>query len=476
MRKFKFAILVVFVVPIMLSIFSKNASAAYYTSGTLTSKNLLSGLSVGNITSFWYNVVSPIPAGASLKVQFSRDNTSWYDSSGTLNGWNNCTTTGGATISLSGLGWTGANFYYKMQFTSDGTNTPVLEAVRVDYSLPNQPPSISSVSDSPDPVTAGSGITFTVNWSDPNSGDQTKTHLCRTNSISGQACAGGSWCDTTTWSTTSPTTCSYTTQSADVGIQNYYAFVCDDDNACSSSVSGTFNVTPSYTPDKTMCDASSGSGGGVVSAQSVSSPSTTTAISQRGWVVTGYDDVDFPTYSELKTMYGYDNTTTRTITNLSGVTGNGVYRVTTSDLTIAAGDGPPCNLGFSAVIFVDHNLTIGRSFTNDTVTGNPLDYRNGCSSSLAFIVSGNINIAQTINNIYGIFYAGGTISTGNGSTTDPLYVFGSLLAGGFGLGRNLQTGNATYPAEQVIFMPKYFFTLKDVLGIPLVSWKEVKSP
>ncbi len=121
-------------------------------------------------------------------------------------------------------------------------------------------------------------------------------------------------------------------------------------------------------------------------------------------------------------------------------------------------------------------MTIGRSFTNDTVSGDPLTYKNSCNSSLAFIVSGNINIAQGVNNIYGIFYAGGTISTGDGSTTEPLYVFGSLLAGGFGLGRNLGADNANYPAEQVIYIPQYLLDLgsPDLLGHSQVGWKEVK--
>ncbi|GAI21209.1 unnamed protein product, partial [marine sediment metagenome] len=60
--------------------------------------------------------------------------------------------------------------------------------------------------------------------------------------FSGQTCSGGSWCDTTSWDTTSPSSCSYTTGSGDVGSHSYYAFVCDDDNACSSSKSGSFTV------------------------------------------------------------------------------------------------------------------------------------------------------------------------------------------------------------------------------------------
>lgn len=105
----------------------------------------------------------------------------------------------------------------------------------------NNPPSISSVNDSPDPINVGSQITFQVFWSDPDA-DPTRIHICKTDSISGQTCLGGSWCDTATFSGSSPTSCNYTTQGADAGQKSYWAFACDDQNACSSSSSGTFLV------------------------------------------------------------------------------------------------------------------------------------------------------------------------------------------------------------------------------------------
>ena len=111
----------------------------------------------------------------------------------------------------------------------------------------NLAPTISSVTDSPDPVTVGNNIAFQVAWSDPNSGDNTKIHICKTNAISSQTCSGGNWCETASWSASSPTSCSYTPTISDVGTQNYYAFVCDDDNACSASTSGTFTVQAAIT-------------------------------------------------------------------------------------------------------------------------------------------------------------------------------------------------------------------------------------
>jgi len=103
----------------------------YNSSGTLTSTNLLSGETVGSIDSFSYNA-SSIPSGTSLKVQFSQDSTNWYNSAGTLGGWDTLSQ-GTNSIDLSGLGWSGANFYYQMEFTSDGNDTPVLDEICVNY-------------------------------------------------------------------------------------------------------------------------------------------------------------------------------------------------------------------------------------------------------------------------------------------------------------------------------------------------------
>ena len=105
---------------------------AYNPTGTLTSINLLSGEAVKSIDDFYY-IASAIPSGTSLKVQFSQDNTNWYNSSGNASDWDDLSQ-GTHTIDLSGLGWSGPNFYYHMLFTSDGTGTPVLDEITVIFS------------------------------------------------------------------------------------------------------------------------------------------------------------------------------------------------------------------------------------------------------------------------------------------------------------------------------------------------------
>ncbi len=108
--------------------------SAYEPTGTITSTNLLSGETVVSTDNFTYNA-SAIPSGTTLKVQFSTDNTTWYNSAGTPGGWDTLSQ-GTNNIDLSGLGWSGANFYYHMQFSASGdrTDTPVLDEIAANFS------------------------------------------------------------------------------------------------------------------------------------------------------------------------------------------------------------------------------------------------------------------------------------------------------------------------------------------------------
>ena len=128
----KLAAIIFFAILILAGFGFAEKACAYATSGNWTSTNLLSGKTVSSINSFVYNL-SAKPAGTEATIQFSQDNTNWYNSSGQLDGTDTLTTGTNNTIDLSGLGWTGANFYYKVSFTSDGTNTPVLDDIKVKY-------------------------------------------------------------------------------------------------------------------------------------------------------------------------------------------------------------------------------------------------------------------------------------------------------------------------------------------------------
>jgi len=120
---------------------------------------------------------------------------------------------------------------------SMGSTSVVVEA--------NSVPTISSVSDSPDPIEVGNNITFSVDWDDANV-EGINMYICKADDGTSSGCgAGGTWCSNSDdYDLTDPITCLYTTQSEDAGINNYYSYVCDVSDSCSSSSSGSFTVGP----------------------------------------------------------------------------------------------------------------------------------------------------------------------------------------------------------------------------------------
>jgi len=121
--------------------------ATYYPTGNLISTNLLNGIGIVlSIDSFFASTTLP-SASTTLWVQFATTSTSgpWYAANGVLNATTSIAN-GTSSTSLSGLGWSGPNFYYKMYFnTTDTSKTPALEEIRVYYTS-NVAPTVSSVS------------------------------------------------------------------------------------------------------------------------------------------------------------------------------------------------------------------------------------------------------------------------------------------------------------------------------------------
>jgi len=246
------------------------------------------------------------------------------------------------------------------------------------------------------------------------------------------------------------------------------------------SLSGSFAAPVT----KTMVDDSSGSGGGYVTAGGGIDPADPYGVSARGWRMANYGgSVNFPSYEELKDTYDFDSATA--VNQLAQISSPGRYKIIGGDYIINPLTAPCKQLGVSAVVFINGSLIIGQSFSNDL--DNPsvaelLAARQNCKSatgnptSVVFIVKDNITVESGVNNIYGIFYAGGDFIT-EASATPPdgrLYVFGSLLARSFDLRRTLEADNENYPVEQVIFMPRYFLDLgsENLLGRTKVSWRE----
>jgi hypothetical protein len=104
----------------------------YYNQGIVESKNLLSGATVSAINSF--QATTSLPAGTFMSIKFSQNKVDYYNSSSTKEGWDNLSN-GAISIDLSGLGWSGGSFFYKIQMESalDETLQPKVSAVQVDY-------------------------------------------------------------------------------------------------------------------------------------------------------------------------------------------------------------------------------------------------------------------------------------------------------------------------------------------------------
>jgi hypothetical protein len=241
----------------------------YYSSAVGVSSNLLSGQTVNSINGFF--ATTSIPSGTGITAQFSQDNSSWYSAGGTLDG----TTTlsnGANQIDLTGLGWSGANFYYKVALSADSgrLETPVLQSVYLNYNVPidSSGPSDNGSSAS-NPTLSGNDIDFSITATDSES-DNYYFAVCKTNSITANneavpTCGGGNWCVSSSTVSASQASCSYTTSDTDEGDNAWYAFICDHnaDSACSVAMQGTgdngspFSVFIDTTAPTTTADAGS---------------------------------------------------------------------------------------------------------------------------------------------------------------------------------------------------------------------------
>ncbi|UCE37746.1 MAG: Ig-like domain-containing protein [Thermoplasmata archaeon] len=127
-----------------------------FTYGVMTSVDLLAGQVVYSINTFDCNT-SVFPE-TGIKVQFSQNSTYWYNSGGTLDGWDTLSD-GFNSIDLSSLGWQGPGFYYQMNFTSNNEKAPSVQNISFLY---NQFTSGDLVSQ---PYNAGADVNwYTISW------------------------------------------------------------------------------------------------------------------------------------------------------------------------------------------------------------------------------------------------------------------------------------------------------------------------
>jgi hypothetical protein len=101
--------------------------------GNVTSVDLMANYNCYLIDRF--NYTATVSTQGKIKIQFSQDNITWFNSNGFSNGWNYLIN-GFNSIDLSPLGWNGPNFYYRAYFSSNDSNIyiPTLHDIDLVYS------------------------------------------------------------------------------------------------------------------------------------------------------------------------------------------------------------------------------------------------------------------------------------------------------------------------------------------------------
>lgn len=155
------------------------------------------------------------------------------------NGWINGTY---SNLGIILIAQNASNGDIKGIYSSDYADDALLRPKLFVEHSPNAPPvikAISTNSELPSPKKPGQNVTFTINWTDPDS-SQARAFICNSSSISLSGCAGKELCNTSL-STTSPAICSYNITSSDNRTTNFWVSVCDGAN-CSSANQSYFHM------------------------------------------------------------------------------------------------------------------------------------------------------------------------------------------------------------------------------------------
>jgi hypothetical protein len=125
--------------------------------GIFSSNDLLNNHEVFSIDMF--NYVTSINSGTNMKIQFSQDNLNWYNSNGIQNEWESLTN-GDYHVNLAYLKWQGPSFYYRINFSSNNMEVPVLKNINITYRVYKSTGTLESDTFHSD----GKVIWKTLNW------------------------------------------------------------------------------------------------------------------------------------------------------------------------------------------------------------------------------------------------------------------------------------------------------------------------
>jgi hypothetical protein len=148
-----------------------------YSTGELTSTNLLAGQEINSINQFNYNFLNV--TGIGTFVQFSQDKINWYNSLGVLNDWNQLNS-GTHSIDLTLLGWKSGSFFYHMNFSYGGVVSPTLYSVGINADRYVSQGTYESSSHD----TGGTSTFKTISWT--NSGPSSVEFQLRTAATEGE--------------------------------------------------------------------------------------------------------------------------------------------------------------------------------------------------------------------------------------------------------------------------------------------------
>lgn len=183
--------------------------------------------------------------------------------------------------------------------------------------------------------------------------------------------------------------------------------------------------------------------------------------STRNWKIIGSPIPRFDDYDSYWAKSG-DKTE---ITDGDLIDQTGVYYIN-GNFTIdkAALPNTYDNSTFNQVVFINGNLTIDTNLDTDDTT------------AALFIVSGNVEIAKSVNRVQIGILADGDFNTAyditEGQSTGTIELNGLFSAENFVLTRTLQgTNNDTNPSEDFIYEPKFLIQLKDFFGKHTVTWR-----
>jgi len=117
--------------------YSSQIAGAFSTSAIIQSTNILS--SAGQVDSIQslLTTMNTLPGSSAATVQFAQGTGTgyyWQDSTGGSGLSNTIPIGTSQTTSLSSLNWSGSNFYYKISLSGNGSATPIIDQLKVDYS------------------------------------------------------------------------------------------------------------------------------------------------------------------------------------------------------------------------------------------------------------------------------------------------------------------------------------------------------